>query len=252
MLIRLWAHPAIGIVAGPEGSLYYSDAVHVWRVLPNGEKSIAVPNVHTHRLAIDAQGNLFGEHLSANPWTHYVWRLTPGGTLTRPIPPRNGFLEDYADLSLARDREGRQYFAQTRAADFRILRRDAAQTQVLAVLPRKDYGWMSVLPDGTVFLADQGRMWEIRQGAPPKAALITPSQDRYTFMAAFADSQGSVFFANYARAQTLKRNRAGEISVIDHSPAPWLPVSGWVAADGHFRLLEANDSKDLRVRRIRP
>lgn len=252
LLLRLWSHPAIGIVAGPEGSLYYSDAVHVWRVLPNGEKSIAVPNVHTHRLAIDAQGNLFGEHLSANPWTHYLWRLTPSGTLTRILAPRPGFLDDYDDLSLARDAPGRQYFTAQSAGEFRISRRNQSITETLAVLPARDYGWMSVLSDGTVFLAEQGRMWEIRPNTSPRAISLSSSRDRYALMAAFADTQGNVFFAGFADRKTLKRNRAGEISVIDHSPAPWRPVSGWVAADGHIWLLEANDANEQRVRRLRP
>jgi hypothetical protein len=35
--------------------------VHVWRIAPDGRKSIAVRDVHSHELAIDATGALVGE-----------------------------------------------------------------------------------------------------------------------------------------------------------------------------------------------
>src|SRR5688572_4814074 len=78
------AHPAIGIVIDRSGNIYYSDLTHVWRVAPNGAKAIVVPNVHSHELYLDDQGNLYGEHVwyegeKIDRWGHYVWRRNAAG-----------------------------------------------------------------------------------------------------------------------------------------------------------------------------
>ena len=44
------AHPAIGIVIDRQGAVFFSDTEHVWRVGPEGTKSIAVRDVDTHEL----------------------------------------------------------------------------------------------------------------------------------------------------------------------------------------------------------
>lgn len=58
---------------------------------------IAVPNVHSHELALDAAGNLYGEHLwyegeRTDRWSHRIWRRSPDGGVTDVIPAREGFL----------------------------------------------------------------------------------------------------------------------------------------------------------------
>ena len=87
------AHPGIGIVVDARGNVYYTDLTHVWRIAPDGKRTVAVRGVHTHELHLDAQGNLYGEHLwyngeAANTWGHYVWRLRPSGVLDTIIAPK--------------------------------------------------------------------------------------------------------------------------------------------------------------------
>src|SRR5262245_59205077 len=72
------AHPGVGIVINSKGTVFYTDLVQVWRIATDGNRSVAVPNVHTHELYIDAHDNLYGEHLwyegpSTNRWGHRVW-----------------------------------------------------------------------------------------------------------------------------------------------------------------------------------
>src|SRR5262249_15378417 len=73
-----WTHPAIGIVMDATGAVFYTDTAQVWRIAPDGTKSVVLPGVHTHELWLDREGNLYGEHLAGgNGWTHRIWRRTP-------------------------------------------------------------------------------------------------------------------------------------------------------------------------------
>src|SRR5262245_63773220 len=103
------AHPGVGIVQDGRGNVYFTDLKQVWKIAPDGQKSIVVPNVHTHELCLDADGNLYGEHLSAegDRWRHRVWRLQRDGAVSDVIPTREGFLRDY---SFVRDSSGTMYW----------------------------------------------------------------------------------------------------------------------------------------------
>src|SRR5262245_5755134 len=109
------AHPGVGIVQDQRGNVYFTDLKQVWKIAPDGKKSIAVPNVHTHELCLDADDNLYGEHLwyegdATKKWGHRVWRLAPDGTVKDIEPARVGFL---SDDSLVRDRAGNRYWITT-------------------------------------------------------------------------------------------------------------------------------------------
>src|SRR5574341_836477 len=96
------AHPGIGLVMDSRGNVFYTDLKQVWKISPEGKKSIAVHNVHTHELYIDADDCLYGEQLwsedgATNKWRHYVWKLHTDGTLEQVIKPREGFRVNYQD-----------------------------------------------------------------------------------------------------------------------------------------------------------
>lgn len=67
LLILNWyavqAHPGIGILEDSKGNVFYTDLKQVWKISPSGEKTVAVPGVHTHELYLDGDDNLYGEHL---------------------------------------------------------------------------------------------------------------------------------------------------------------------------------------------
>ena len=94
------AHPGVGIVVDSRGNVFYTDLKNVWRVAPDGGRSIAVANVHSHELYLDAADNLYGEHLwydgeKSNRWGHRVWRRSPDGQVTDIIKARpTGFSVD--------------------------------------------------------------------------------------------------------------------------------------------------------------
>ena len=90
--ITLSAHPGIGIVIDSRGNIYYTDLKQVWKIKPDGSKSVAVTGVHTHELFLDGEDNLYGEHLWYNgeqldTWGHYVWCLHSNGIFDTMIVP---------------------------------------------------------------------------------------------------------------------------------------------------------------------
>ena len=63
---NLMADPGVGIVMDSKGNLFYTDLSQIWMIKPDGNKSIAVPNVHSHELYMDKNDQLWGEHLWFN------------------------------------------------------------------------------------------------------------------------------------------------------------------------------------------
>ena len=160
------AHPGIGIVMDSRGNVFYTDLKHVWKIAPDGTKSIAVRNVHTHELSIDAEDNLFGEHLwyegdATRKWGHRVWRLDRVGKLTDVIPAREGFLSNY---SFVRDRAGNMYWVD-RDRDNTLMKRapDGSLSSIARKAGVRDVRWLTVTPEGTVYLID---LLDIRRITP--------------------------------------------------------------------------------------
>ena len=107
------AHPGTGIVEDGKGNIYYTDLEQVWRIAPDGSRSVAVPDVHTHELYIDAEDNLHGEHSwyegeATNRWGWRAWRRSPDGRIAVDVPPTVGVRSDY---SFVRDSAGNMYYA---------------------------------------------------------------------------------------------------------------------------------------------
>ena len=85
------AHPPVSVVIDRSGNVFYSDLAQVWRVAPDGTKSVAVPDVHTHELALDAAGNLYGERAeysgeATNLYHFSIWLRATDGRLTTVVP----------------------------------------------------------------------------------------------------------------------------------------------------------------------
>ena len=68
------AHPGVGIVQDRRGNVFFTDLKRVWRITADGRMSVWVPDVHTHELCLDAEDNLYGEHLwgEGGGWRHRV------------------------------------------------------------------------------------------------------------------------------------------------------------------------------------
>ena len=256
------AHPGVGMVMDSRGNVYYTDLKHVWKIAPDGTKSIAVPNVHTHELCLDAHDNLYGEHLwyegdATKKWGHRVWRLSPDGTLADVIPAREGFLQNY---SFVRDRAGNMYWADRRRRT--VIRKHAPDGRTSDVAPGADFRdvrWMISSPEGVLYLIDDDHL---RRISPDGSVSILARNlkerrlgqffvnDQHTLMGLWLDGQGNVLVAVYGAGLVKKVSADGRVTVVARSPFPWSPTGGLVAPDGDLWLLEYSLTNAARVRRI--
>lgn len=260
---RALAHPSVSVVMDSRGSVYYSDLTHVWRIGTDGGKSIAVPNVHTHELYIDAADNLYGEHLwyegeATNKWGHRVWRRAPDGTVSVVIPPTAGFPRNY---SFVRDRSGAMYWAE-RGTSTTITRRPPdGRTSVWSRGPFSDVRSMIAAPDGTLHLIDSGALKRVA----PDGVVTTLSRsvaarslrqfhvgDHHSVMGLWLDSRGNVYAAVYGAGVVKRVTPQGVTTTVLRSRLPWSPTGGMFAPNGDLWLMETTITNRVRVRRISP
>ncbi len=255
------AHPGVGIVKDSRGNLFYTDLEQVWKIAPDGKKSVAVPNVHTHELCLDAEDNLYGEHLwyegeATKKWGHRVWCLKRDGTLVDVIPAREGFLRDY---SFVRDRAGNMYWADRGAQTLIKKRTPDGKISTHATADFRQIQWMTVTADGVLFLIDGG---DLRRVAPDgkvttvaarlserKPAPAEASDLNY-HMGLWTDDKGSVYVAVARERLALKALDNGATVVVARSREGWSPSGGRFDRDGTLWLLEYSSTNAVRVRRI--
>lgn len=255
-----FAHPPVSVIVDARGNIYYSDLDQVWRLGANGKKSVAVPNVHTHELYLDAAGNLFGEHLwyegeKIDKWGHYVWRRDPAGRVTMVVPRTEGFPKNY---SFARDRAGNQYFAE-RENNTVVKRTPAGKNEVIARGGFKDIRWMHVTPEGVVYFIDSGdlvritpdrRLTRLARGLAKTTLLRPHVADRHALMGLWHDRAGNVYVADAAHGEVKRITPAGTVSTVAKSTVPWSPSGGTFAPNGDLLLLEYSMTNAVRVRRV--
>jgi sugar lactone lactonase YvrE len=259
------AHPGVGIVKDGRGNVFYTDLKQVWKIVPDGTKSVAVPDVHTHELCLDADDNLYGEHLwyegdATGKWGHRVWRLEPDGTLSDVIPAREGFLND---ASFVRDRAGHMYWADRGARTVLKKRSPDGTIRDHADAGFRDVRWMTAVPDGTLFLIDAGDLLRVApDGRVTTVAARLSSRDpapagvadRHYHMGLCADDTGSVYVAVAEERLVLRMASDGERTVVARSPRGWAPSGVLRDGDGNLWLLEYStgllQASETRVRRV--
>jgi hypothetical protein len=253
------AHPPIGIVIDGQGNIYYSDLTQVLKRAPDGRVSTAVPNVHTHELALDAAGNLYGEHLrysgeATNRWYHYFWRRSPDGKVARIVPEHEPFKnEDH--ISLVRDAAGNSYWAN---------REQKAITRNGAVLARaefKDIRWMMATPTGTVYLIDTqdlvrvtpaGQVTTVARKLADTRFVRPDIGNRHVLMGLWTDRAGNVYVADFANGKVKRVAADGRVTVVAESTLPWSVTGGAFAPNGDLWLLETSVTNSVRVRKVVP
>ncbi|MFL6261222.1 MAG: hypothetical protein ACJ76Y_16100 [Thermoanaerobaculia bacterium] len=256
------AHPGVGIVMDRRGNVFYTDLTQVWKISPQGRKSIAVRNVHTHELCLDAGDNLYGEHLwyegeATDRWGHRVWRLGRDGTLTDVIPPRQGFLRDY---SFVRDAAGNMYWADRGPRTVIRKRTPDGTISTLATCPNcRNVSWMTATADGTVRFVDTGDLLEVSPAGALRTVaknlqerLLTQPQvnEPHLLMGLWTEAARNTYVAVYGARLVKKVTPAGQVQVVARSPFPWSPTGGLVAPNGDLWLLECSYTNAVRVRRI--
>ena len=255
------AHPGVGIVEDSAGNIFYTDLAKVWRIAQDGTRSIAVPGVHTHELCLDAEDTLYGEHLwyegdATKTWGHRVWKRTKDGVVRDVIPAREGFLTDY---SFVRDRAGVMYWAD-RGPKTVVKKRTLDGTiAVHATGPFRDIRWMTVTPEGVVYLVDSGRLVRIEvdgrvstvvaalsERKPPPAKVSDPHYQGGLWTGA----RGSVYVAVSQERLVLEVRPGGSTRVVARSPLLWAPYGGMIDRQGNLWVLETSVINAVHVRRL--
>ncbi|MGZ8853679.1 MAG: hypothetical protein ACXW2X_09800 [Thermoanaerobaculia bacterium] len=250
------AHPGVGIVMDSRGNLFYTDLHHVWRIAPDGKKAVAVPNVHTHELAIDGNDNLFGEHVwyegdATKKWGHYVWKRSPDGRVLKIKPNTAGFLDDYG---FVHDRSGTMYWINR---EHRQVRKRTGDGPVMTVAPGRfrEPRWINVTSDGVMYVIDErdlvrvaldGKVRTVAANLAPESKLL----GRHVLFGVWFDRAGSVYVADYAHRKVLRVANDGRSSVFVESSLPWGPTGGVFAPNGDLWLLEYSLTNQARVRRV--
>ena len=258
------AHPGIDIVMDNRGNVFYTDLKQVWKISPDGLRTIAVRNVHTHELSLDKSDNLYGEHLryegeTTNRWWHRIWKLSADGTLSDLVPERPGFLDDYHDFHFVHDAQNNFYWAAR--GDTTFIRRKSPDGTVTTVAGAKfqDVRWMTVTPEGTVYLTDlydlvrvtpDGAVKTIASGLASWSLSRLTRPDRHAIMGLWTDRQGNVYAAVFANHVVKRVQPDGSVTAVVHSSPPWSPTGGLIAPNGDLWILECSITNAARVRRI--
>ncbi|MDP9361258.1 MAG: hypothetical protein M3P29_07400, partial [Acidobacteriota bacterium] len=240
-----FAHPSVSVVVDSRGNVYYSDLKQVWRIAPDGTRSIAVPHVHSHELYLDASDTLYGENLwyngeRLNTWGNSVWKRTSDGRVSFVHPPRAGFNEDF---SFVRDAAGNQYFAVREKNEIRKKLLDG-RVVTMAHAPFHDIRWMTATPNGVVYLIDlidlvrvtsDGKVMTVARDLSSHALF---GSDRHRVQGLWVDGAGNVYVAASADRVVKRVTPAGRIDVVARSAFPWSPSGGAVAPNGDLWVLE--------------
>lgn len=255
------AHPAVGVVEDARGTIFYTDTERVWRVTADGRATVAVSDVHTHELMVDAEGNLIGEHLwyegdATARWGHRVWRRSPDGRVTDLHPARAGFL---SDDGFARDAAGNHYFADRGATTILRRRSPEGRLSIVAELPSQSVGRLMALPDGTLHVLDGG---DLRRVSPAgvvttvarQLSARTPPPAGVTglnyHMGLWSGPDGSICVAVAEEALVLAVSPGGAARVLVRSPPPWRPSGGLHDRAGRLWLLEYDPRNTMRLVRV--
>ena len=255
------AHPGVAIVQDSRGNVFFTDTKQVWKITPDGKKSVAVADVHTHELCLDAQDNLYGEHLwyegdATKKWGHRVWRLKPDGTVSAVIPAREGFLKDY---SFVRDRVGNMYWADRGKETVIKKRSPDGKIATHATADFRAVQRMAARPDGTLFLMDAGNLRRISPEAKVTTVAAKLSEQKTPpakvaelnyHMGLWTDGEGHVYVAVAEERLVLRVDAEGKAKVVARSGEPWSPSGGMLDRDGNLWLLEYDSANSVRVRRI--
>lgn len=253
------AHPGIGIVKNSKGEIFYTDTERVWKISSDGtSKTIAIPNVHTHQLYMDAHDNLFGEHLwyegeATDKWGHYVWKYDARGKFTKVKRDTEGFLQNY---SFVRDGAGTMYqlISSKNGSDWMKISPNQ-KIEWLATIPTKDVRWQFCSKDGTFYYVDDNDLCKI---VGKKAVVVTRDLDgvkgedskrkpNNSIFGMWDDPAGNIYVAVTGKKTIKKIAPNGQVSVVYQSPGAWMPTGGVTNQKGQLWVLEANEINHVRV-----
>lgn len=274
------AHPGWGIVTDAKGQIYFSDVDRncVWKIGADGKTTVFVRGKHSHDLAIDAEGNLHGEHVwyDGHEFHASQWIAAPDGTVhdeatyassipgqastpTAAIALSTG-VHAFGFTSVV-DHEGNRYYM---SGDNHL----RTTAKVLEVTPAgevstvaggawgwadgpgerarfRNFGVMVLGPDDALYLTEGGNLRRItRDGTVTTLAKgLTDDVRRekppfFGLMGLAIDRRGDVIVADYGNRLVRRITQKGEVTTIARASWPWRPTGVAVRGD-QILVLEA-------------
>ena len=256
-----YGHPGIGIVRDSKGNIYYTDLKQVWKLTARGEKTVVVPGVHTHELYIDANDNLFGEHLwyngeKLNTWGYYAWCLKNDGSLVKTKEPAEGFPSDYG---FARDAVGNMYWVERFTLSRFMKKSPDGKIIKLAEGKFGFIGWLYCTEDGTIYFTESDRLQKLTQDGKfavaadhirSKVTDFSMMGHQYDGYGIWTDQESNIYIAMIAGKKINRISRDGKIKTIYTSHTLWTPCSGLFDKNGTLWVLENSVTNKVRVRKI--
>lgn len=261
-LLTTQAHPGVGILEDSKGNVFYTDLKQVWKITPDGKKSVVVRNVHTHELYMDDSDNLYGEHLwyngeQKNTWGHYVWKFSASGRFEKIIPDTEGFLENY---SFVHDHLGRMFWADNSKPCQTVVRKNKDNSLTRFDIPCfENIRNLETLADGSVLVVDfqdlkkidlQGKVSTIAPKIANKSWTKSTVDNQNSVMGVWADKKGNLYAAVTSERHVKKFGPDGKEEIVFETFFPWSPTGGMVDALGRLWVLQSSFINDVRVQRL--
>ncbi len=253
------AHPGIGMVYDGERYIYYTDLSHVWKLdTKSGISEIFVENVHSHELALDNAGNIYGEHYwyveSEQKFKNYIWSANKNGVTQKIREDQYGENDDF---SFVRDRNFNSYEIRKGLEDYEVVLTDSLKEKVLAKLRLNNPTWKYISKKDILLFVDYPSIYRLNQGAISIVAQDVSSNrfpfsfvgDEHTIYGVWTDSKENVYVALYGGREIRRINEAGSTRVMK-SPFLWSPINGLFDIDNNLWVMECKVGGKIRVRKI--
>ncbi len=260
LAICLHAHPGIGLVYDGDQTIYYTDLDRVWELnITNGERRVAVDDVHTHELVLDSNGNLYGEHYwydeSEQLFKYRIWKLNPHGVLAQIGDDRTG---ENTEFGFVRDSDFAMYQILSANGGHHITRSDSTTQTTLHRSSFENPGWPYLAGDSSLYFTDKDVLYKLsgNQLSQLASGLISSRipfavQDKkHSLFGIWTDLNKNIYVAVYRGRMVRRISSAGQVTTTLTTGFFWSPLNGVFDNNGDLWLLEGSLFGKVRIRKI--